>query len=238
MTLASLTGFRWFDRSARGFEARFSWAEITSGWGLALALCSFEEHFSLHVHLGWPNVFFRLGLLQCWHREPHEGMESWGLSLFGRDIHINWGRHCRIVHLPWAYDWHRTSYLLANGSWLHDRGRGSQALSGFDHWQAIREQREARAWRETHPYRYERRSGEVQERTATIEVHEMEHRWRCLRWLPLFAKISRYIDVEFSGEIGERTGSWKGGTVGCSYALLPKETPLQCLRRMERERDF
>jgi hypothetical protein len=39
-------------------------------------------------------------------------------------------------------------------------------------------------------------------------------------------------------EVGEEAGSWKGGVLGCGYTLLPNETPLQCLRRMEKERKF
>lgn len=46
------------------------------------------------------------------------------------------------------------------------------------------------------------------------------------------------IDVQFDGEVGERSGSWKGGTVGCSYDKLPTEGIEQCLRRMEKEREF
>lgn len=48
----------------------------------------------------------------------------------------------------------------------------------------------------------------------------------------------RAIDVQFSDEVGERTGSWKGGTIGCGYNMLPGESPLDTLRRMEAERKF
>lgn len=50
--------------------------------------------------------------------------------------------------------------------------------------------------------------------------------------------MSRSIDVEFNAEVGERTGSWKGGCIGCGYQMNPNETPLQALRRMEAERKF
>lgn len=87
---------------------------------------------------------------------------------------------------------------------------------------------------ETHPYTYTLRSGEVQHRTATIKVERRTWtRW----WLP-FRRISRSIDVEFSGEVGERTGSWKGGCIGCSFPMLASETPVQALRRMEATRKF
>lgn len=87
---------------------------------------------------------------------------------------------------------------------------------------------------ETHPYTYTLRSGEKQLRTATIQK---ESRSWSRFWLP--SKITRTsIDVKFSDEVGERSGSWKGGVLGCSYEVLPNELPLEALRRMERERKF
>ena len=85
---------------------------------------------------------------------------------------------------------------------------------------------------ETHPYRYVLRSGEVQERTATIKV---EQRTWLRPWLP-WKKVRRYIDVAFNDEVGERSGSWKGGVLGCGFNMNPGETALQALRRMEAER--
>ena len=87
---------------------------------------------------------------------------------------------------------------------------------------------------ETHAYRYNLRSGEVQERTATIKP---ERRLWTRPWLP-YKRESQYININFSEEVGERSGSWKGGVLGCSYDMLPNETPLAALRRMEQERKF
>jgi hypothetical protein len=87
---------------------------------------------------------------------------------------------------------------------------------------------------EAHPYRYALRSGEVQERTATIKP---ERRLWARPWLP-YRRESRYIDIDFSDEVGERTGSWKGGVLGCSYEMNAGESPADTLRRMERERVF
>ena len=87
---------------------------------------------------------------------------------------------------------------------------------------------------ETHPYTYTLRSGEVQRRTATIKLES--RRWTRF-WLP-WHKVSRAIDITFSDEVGERSGSWKGGCIGCGFELLPSETPLQALRRMEATRKF
>lgn len=90
----------------------------------------------------------------------------------------------------------------------------------------------------TFPYRYVLKNGEVQERTAIVHVGQMEWRPRCLKWTSLFASIRTSIDITFSDEVGERSGSWKGGCTGCSYELRSNETPERCLRRMEQERIF
>lgn len=87
---------------------------------------------------------------------------------------------------------------------------------------------------QSHSYRYVLRSGEVQERIATIKA---ERRLWTRPWFP-WKRESYCIDVEFNGEVGERTGSWKGGTIGCGYEMLEGETPLTTLRRMEQERKF
>lgn len=86
----------------------------------------------------------------------------------------------------------------------------------------------------TYDYRYERESGEIQQRKATI-AKETGTWWR--PWLP-WKMVKRSIKVDFDAEVGERTGSWKGGVMGCAYEMLPHESPLDCLRRMERERKF
>lgn len=87
---------------------------------------------------------------------------------------------------------------------------------------------------ETHPYLYRLASGKVQIRTATIKP---ERRVWTRPWLP-WKREDRSIDVEFNDEVGERSGSWKGGCIGCGYEMLPGERPLDTLRRMEMERKF
>ena len=87
---------------------------------------------------------------------------------------------------------------------------------------------------ETHSYTYVLRNGEVQDRTATIQV---ETRLWTRPWLP-HKQFVRSIDIRFNDEVGERSGSWKGGTIGCGYEMLISETPVQTLRRMEKERKF
>ncbi|UWQ30249.1 hypothetical protein [Leisingera sp. M523] len=235
--------YRWFGLLECSREMlRFTWLEVTWRIGLALALINFDDddggHYSLHIHLIWPNIYLRLPFLP--RRAPKDDMlDRWGFSLdidSGSSLHLNWGACTKIVHMPWALEFYRRSVLAKDGAWLHDMA--SARLGGLKDWQTFRDQVEANGHKETHPYTYTLRNGTVQERTATITVEEWEHRRRWLMWCPWFAKIRKSIDVRFSGEVGERSGSWKGGTIGCGYDMQPGESPLDTLRRMERERAF
>jgi hypothetical protein len=63
--------------------------------------------------------------------------------------------------------------------------------------------------------------------TATTKIEEREWLFGTgwFKWLSLFraAKVSRSLDICFSGETGRRKGSWKGGTIGHSIEMLPGE---------------
>jgi len=230
-----LTGFRFADSRI----AQFKWGEVSFGWGFALALCKFEEHWYLHIHLIYINIFITLWRTRV---EPEEMMESWGFSVpFGpSDVHFNWGNASKIVHMPWAWEWHRTSTLAPDGkSWIHElaphTGREKIGQPALVDWFS---RCDLPHWTYEAPYRYVLKSGEVQERKATISVEEREWRWRWFSGLAWPRKVQRTISIEFDGEVGERSGSWKGGCTGCGYELRPTESPLDCLRRMEAERKF
>lgn len=131
---------------------------------------------------------------------------------------------------PFTYVWVRTSYLLNNNKWEHET-KGNRKDFYLEKWDNI-------LWIRTYPYKYKLNSGEIQDRLATIKVVEREWRMKCIKWLPINKKTKRVIDVSFDGEVGEESGSWKGGTIGCDYELLKNETPFKALRRMENERKF
>lgn len=46
-------------------------------------------------------------------------------------------------------------------------------------------------------------------------------------------QLNVVIDIEFDDEVGERSGSWKGGILGMSHELLPNETIANSLKRLE-----
>lgn len=138
-------------------------------------------------------------------------------------------RSSTTIYMPWH--WRRCVHEVRNadgewepfvGSWERENGPWGE-----------KKEPDGRV-EETHDYTYELKSGEVQHCTATIFV---ERRTWTRFWYP-WRMTRQCIDVDFSDEVGERSGSWKGGTVGCSYDMEPGETPLDTLRRMEREREF
>lgn len=215
---------------------RMKWGELSwRSLGLAVKLCLFSEgHFSLMLHLAWLQVFVALPFLSRWAWEPAEIMEAWGFSSLDGHVHLSWGDSTKIVAMPWA-DWVHVSCTVR-------RGDGSYVpfVGSWEEKQPHRpdgKEPDGRH-RETHAYHYMLRSGDVQHVNATISVERREWRLRWLRWTTLFAKVRHSIDVQFSDEVGERSGSWKGGTIGCGYDLRPNETPRECLMRMMRDRKF
>jgi hypothetical protein len=157
---------------------------------------------------------------------PWETMDGpqWGVEAskeFG--FQLFWGQRRKSYDWPW--DWHTLAYeqqIIAGdeGSWV----------SVFD-W-------DSKPDSDTYPYTYTLRNGTVQERTATISKRRHVMTYRAFKRIGWPKWIKESIDVQFSDEVGERSGSWKGGTIGCGYEMRPGETMEQTLRRMERERKF
>jgi len=142
------------------------------------------------------------------------------------------GDKTKIYDLPWALDWIRTSCLTKNNTWIHE----TKNNRGMNFW-------DIEKWKDTlfienHPYRYITKSGEIQDCIATIKVREMEWRPKWFKWLKWTRKVHKDIEIDFSDDIGEKKGTWKGGCTGCSYQMLQGETPYETLKRMERERKF
>ena len=184
------------------------------------------------------NLPFKTGIQEC--ESP-----EWGFYIYYHgflsetNLVICLGEKKKYIEFPWNLQWYRTSYLSKTGgesftlgidAWEHEV-KGKRKGFYENKWKDV-------LWEHTYPYIYVLNSGEVQKRNATIRVVEREGRRKWLMWTSLFNEVTRSIDVQFDGEVGERTGSWKGGTVGCSYEMLKGETPYDTLKRMEKERKF
>lgn len=235
--LARLLGARW--REDRGY--RMHWGEWTWRWGIWLDLCNWgeDQDWSFHIGLIYGAAFVKLPFLPT--REPKDMMDQWGFSWDwadrGADVHLHWRERTKILHLPWSWgSCVRWEMLCPDGTW-------GKYVSLWK-----RKEGDPQPATAAYPYRYVCRDGRVQNVTATIEVHEMEWRWAIARLLhtPWPRRIDRSISVDFSAVgddkdfdgIGERAGSYKGGTIGCGYSMRPGEMPEECLRRMQRDRKF
>lgn len=211
---------------------------------IALVAIPLLTFYSLWFLLLLPFLLFGYGILYI-HLPIKTGIQDCESAAWGFNYHNNtaWfyvggggnfegGKKWKTINMPWSFEWCRTSILLKDGEWAHShKGKGNRKDFYEDEWKE-------KQWKETHPYTYTLSNGKVQNVEATITVSEREWRQRWLMWTKLYNKERRSMDVEFNQEVGERTGSWKGGVIGCGQDLLPGESPLQCLRRMESERKF
>lgn len=195
----------------------------------------FDNRAYVVFSLGWGQFYIHIPFIRSKREEdceyPQYGFYFYGEGQWFPDtLVICKGEKNKHIYLPWSYDWVRTSLMLKDGTWEHET-KGNRKSFYSDEWKEKR-------WVQTHPYKYTLANGKVQERLATIQVDEREWRPIWFKWTSLFKMVRTSIDIEFNDEVGERSGSWKGGTMGCSYNLLKEETPYDCLKRMERERKF
>lgn len=174
--------------------------------------------------------------------------KAYGFSSSEDGLHLNWGSGSGLMWWPWGLAHIRTEYLGVDMRWHDDRAHPENTWAR-EHPNPLHRYSGPIGpdkWSETHPYRYLLRSGEVQQVEATITRRRAfhGHRWfgpvRFRRWLRSLMpkRVFDSIDVQFSGEVGERAGSWKGGCIGCSYDIRPEESPRSALMRMQSERRF
>lgn len=158
---------------------------------------------------------------------------TYGFYFFEDALVLKWGKDTgrstdrktsKYIRLPWSWEHIRHDYLNPDGSLHHTSVQGE--YSGPEE------------TKQRFLYQYQLDSGEIQKRMATVNGEEREWRWRWLKHLGWPRLIRRTINVEFDGEVGERTGSWKGGTIGCSWDWLHGESMKDALDRMETERKF
>lgn len=197
-----------------------------------------EFYFDGHAKIIFAFLFFEvfINLPFGSGRNDESEWRSYGFYFYGESRKLFdsfWlclGEKSKCFYMPWSWDWIRTSNLRIDGTW-ETEGPGNHKSFYEDRWREV-------ILYESYPYTYILKNGMVQNRIATIKTEEREWRWRWFMWLKYPRQISRNIAIDFNDEVGEETGSWKGGTTGCVYSLKKAETPLECLRRMEKERKF
>lgn len=229
--LLKLIGFK-----RRGFESdtyHFKWGEISwhpKRWDLGFKVCNWGGYesrnlliikplfCSIYIHLSkeydqpWDDNGFDYGFYIY---EWYSLVLGWG----------TWSKHWDFPYI--GKNWNRTEIYDVEGN-LHFVEK-----VGCRNWDERYEiQNKIKV---SYPYKYQLKNGEIQEREAKVHVSNMV--WK-RKWFPFLEVNNKCIDIDFSDEVGERTGEWKGGCISCGHKLEDGETPEKCLRRMERERKF
>lgn len=212
-----------------------SWVVFRWGGGFELTyeVCGyFDNRPRINLNL----IFFSITLVvpfrNKWTDECHA--PKWGISIHNESVWIyrggkgndNGGNKWWTWDIPFiSRNWVRTSILLKDNTWEHET-EASKKSFWKDEWKQKQE-----VWNYDYVDSYD---NEVI--PTKIYVEEMEWRPKWLQWTSLFSKVRTTIDVHFSKGCGSRKGSWKGGVIGCSYNLLQNESPIDCIKRMEKER--
>ena len=218
----------------------FKWGYFAPRAGFELILnrgTYFDRRYAINFALGWGKFMVYLPFKT----QLEEGcdMPRYGFAVHNDTFWIYKGGkyedgQCQDQWISWYLPFF--SYTF-DGHWIKNKGlqwvkMGNRRNKGPEAWQ-FRES--GSAYTEKHSYRYTLKNGAVQDRIATCTIEKRKwHR----KWFPFLTMQRQVIDIEFDDEVGERSGSWKGGTIGCSYDMIEGDTIETCLRRMERERKF
>ncbi|WP_244504945.1 hypothetical protein [Pelagibacterium luteolum] len=172
-----------------------------------------------------------------WSKSPEGGYwdvyrREFGFSVSEGFLHVKLGAQTHdssttkdwCKHLPWTQWRHvRHSFYGLDGqhvSTIPDTGKGYRLDPGrFERERAIADATPVAS------FAFDDFDGERLSVATKIEEREWRFGSGWFKWLSIFRrpKISRSLDLKFSGETGKRKGSWKGGTMGHSIEMLPGE---------------
>ena len=218
----------------------FKWGYFAPRAGFELVLnrgTYFDQRYAINLALGWGKFMFYLPFKT--RLEEGCNMPRYGFAIHSDTFWAYKGGdykdgQCQNQWISWYLPFF--SYTF-DGHWIYSK-KAEWVQMRFNHKDGrpdSYEFRKADALNYVYPYTYKLKNGTIQERWATCTIERRKwHR----KWFPFLTKESTVIDIEFSDEVGERSGTWKGGTVGCTYELKPDETVYECLKRMESERNF
>lgn len=203
----------------------FNWGYISFNGGPELRLDHTYEYGvpRLCMCLIWLAIHIELPFIKQRYEDINHSPD-YGFVYHDKALWWHWHLKSWCFHMPWSWQ-HVSHKVWTDGGWV-DACR--------DYEPPYSDKRIV----EQHPYTYTLKSGTVQDRTATIYKERREWRWRWIQWLPFPRMVKTAISVNFDDEVGEKSGSWKGGVLGCGYDMIPDETMIDCLRRMELERKF
>lgn len=189
-----------------------------------------DERPLIHICLGWGNLYFNLPFKT--NNVNNIGCENprYGFYWFEGQPWFCLGKDYKTFRMPWNFEWYKTQTLLNDGTWFEESvNNRKDFLSSFNF---LKEN----AWNELIPFTYifpenDHRKEEKQHRVARVTFKRMEFRRYGLMNFKIFNKIYNSLYFDFNDEVGIKSGSWKGGTLGSSVDVLPNETYEEAFRR-------
>lgn len=194
----------------------------------------FDQHIAISFCLIWGWFYIKLPFKT----KLSEGcnLPDYGISIFGNCLWIHIGGkydekmgQCTgndqsiVWELPYFFPIFRLHEVQQeDGTWVPYIAEWDNANKGKSDNRYI----------ETYPFDYTLRDGQIQKRVATVYK---ERRTWTKKWFPFLKEIHTCLNVHFDKEVGRRSGTWKGGIIGTSIEMLPNETMLDALRRLQKE---
>lgn len=205
----------------------FTWGYISFGGGPELQLDhAYESGIPrLCVWFLWAVFHVELPFLKQRYDDVNNSPQ-YGFQYHNKMIWWHWGLKMWSAHMPWDWSHVRHTILMPDGSKCCE---GHELEESYNPPESVKQK---------HNFTYVLKSGEIQKRKAIIFGAEREWRWHWFRWLPFPRMIRRSIDISFNKEVGNRSGSWKGGVMGMGEEWREGETMGEALKRVETDRDL
>jgi hypothetical protein len=201
-----------------------------------IKIFTWSQYKFLHVALKWPEygdndtdrVSLRIGIYKLFIDIPlwkyvgpdeySSECRKYGIAYHGDTFWLYTGKETKSLDAPWQREIIRMDLLKPNGSLFHRNTYKNDRKNGEHvHWYELEKSNDiSNGLCEIVQLSHTLKDGTIQERTVTLKGEEREWRMKWFMWLPFQKFIKRECDFTFSEEIGERSGSWKGGLMATS----------------------
>jgi hypothetical protein len=234
-----LIGHRYGNRYSWG---EFYWTLHPKHWDLSVKLtdsCNsgndmicfcpllFKSYIDLPTKFCQPKEYYSFGDGKSYGFYVYSSIKNFTTLVF------QWDKHSKHIEMPWTYKWYSEEILDFDGKVVYYDSVKMRHIpfenrfKSKDFWK--------KEVAKQVKFKYKLKNGKIQNRIATIFHTRSTYKMRALPWIK---KTYNYVDYTFNDEVGEKTGSWKGGVIASSEIIKDGETPLQAFRRMEKERKF